>query len=476
MDTDDLIRRCRSDPAAFRRLVEQFERPLYSFLNHLAGRDAADDLFQEVWIRVLRSAGRVTRTFEYRWRQEGGARHFEARFVASGADEAVAIVRDVTERKSIEEQLRQSQKLEALGGLAGGLAHDFNNLLTVILGNVELLRAELGGDGAAAGLLDGITSAARGGSRRIRKLLAFSRGHELDRVRVPLGARVRKALATLERLLPESITVVTEGLEEGGPEVLADPDAIDQIVVNLATNARDAMPEGGVLRVGVSVGSRLETGAGRMALLRIEDSGAGIPAARRARVFDPFFTTKPPERGSGLGLAIVYGLVRQHGGHLDLESEPGRGTRISIHLPMPAERHGAASGAADPVAGVAVEAAPTVLVVEDEEGVRLVARQALANAGYRVIEAADGQEALELLAGHPEVELVVSDVVMPRVGGGELLRRARRSAPGLRFLLTTGYAAVGAQRIAGAPVLVKPWTPEQLMNRVRELLQGPAPE
>jgi signal transduction histidine kinase/CheY-like chemotaxis protein len=387
-------------------------------------------------------------------------------------------------RYALEAQLRQAQKMEAIGQFTGGIAHDFNNLLTIILSNVELLKSELstGPAGAPADLAE-IEAAARKAAAMVRKLLAFSRTGQLELGPVDLPRLVRDLSVMLHRLLPETIDV---GVMADGdvPQVLADPGAVEQILFNLATNARDAMPRGGALRIAVDQRQlderfRDAMGDGRPGLyacLSVSDTGAGMDPAVLEHMFEPFFTTKPPGIGTGLGMAMVYGLVRQHGGLVDIESEPGRGTTVRVYFPAAARADAApARPRVSPPPGVG--GTETVLLVEDEDGIRRVAQRALERAGYRVLTAADGVEGLKMFGAHSkEIHLVVSDVVMPRCGGPELRDAVRKTGQAVPFLFMSGYAARGAGSTENldleAPVLHKPWSVADLLGRVRQVLDA----
>ncbi len=387
-------------------------------------------------------------------------------------------------RGALEAQLRQAQKMEAIGQLTGGIAHDFNNLLTIILSNVELLKSELSTEraGAPADLAE-IESAARKGAAMVRQLLAFSRTGQLELAPVELPRLLRDLSEMLRRFLPETIDIRVTA-EPDAPPVLADRGAVEQILLNLATNARDAMPAGGIL--GISLERRRiderfrdamgEGRAGVYVCLAVSDTGAGMDPAVLERLFEPFFTTKPPGAGTGLGMAMVYGLVRQHGGLVDIESAPGRGTTVRVYFPASARADAAPAGArVSPPQGAA--GTETVLLVEDEAGIRRVAQRALERAGYRVLTAGDGVDALDVFRDHAgEIRLVVSDVVMPRCGGPELREAVLKAGYTVPFLFMSGYAArdarAGEQLDVELPVLHKPWSVADLLNRVRQVLDA----
>ena len=388
------------------------------------------------------------------------------------------IAEDVTERRALEEQLRQSQKMEAIGQLTGGIAHDFNNLLTIILANAQLVAKVLppGQADAHADLRD-VMSAALRGRVMVKELLGFARRSRLDLQPVNLGGLISDLSGFLRRILPADVEIVMSGGDEF-PEVRADVLAAEQILFNLATNARDAMPDGGVLRIETSHAhltedQRLVCGAvraGEHVCLAVGDTGIGMDEETQARIFEPFFTTKPPGKGTGLGLATVYGLVKQHGGGIEVDSEPGKGTRFRIYFPI-------ADGVAvavRPRAGVAEVRGgrETVLVVEDDDQLRRSAKRILEAAGYQIVTAADGLEALEALRQATGVQLVFSDLVMPRLGGHALYDAARRAGHTTPFLFASGYSDPerAASLDPSAPLLHKPWTESDLLTRIREIL------
>jgi PAS domain S-box-containing protein len=393
----------------------------------------------------------------------------------------IGVVTDLSERKRLEEQLRHSQKMEAVGRLAGGIAHDFNNLLTAINGYSELLLQRLaGGDPALRGDVEEIRRAGERAANLTRQLLAFSRRQELQPRVLDLNQLVRESQGILVAAAGPSVRFELE-LEPALWRVRADPSGLEQVLLNLLINARDAMPAGGVVRMRTA-NRRLEESARRgvgastdFVLLEVSDSGHGMSAETRERVFEPFFTTKGPGKGTGLGLATVYGIVQQSEGHIEVDSAPGKGASFRVFLPRIAQQ------AAEPRPGRAVAAGPagaeTVLLVEDEDTVRSLAREVLVRRGYRVIEARDGVEALELLEdGAAGVALVVSDLIMPRMGGVELGRRLRERRPVLPVLLMSGYAdGAGVQALreeVGRQFLKKPFTPEALASAVRQALDG----
>src|SRR5437667_421863 len=393
------------------------------------------------------------------------------------------LAEDVTERRALEEQLRQSQKMEAIGQLTGGIAHDFNNLLTIILANAELIARALPTDRSDAQAdLRAVISAALRGRVMVKELLGFARRTSLNLTAVDLSGVLADLSGMLRRILPADVEIVTAG-DEGLPEVRADLHATEQILFNLVTNARDAMPNGGVLRietrrVRLTDEQRTSGGAthgGDFVCLAVEDTGVGMDEQTRQRIFEPFFTTKPVGRGTGLGLATVYGLVQQHGGSVEVDSEPGKGTRVRVYFPT------AEVAATRPRRHSAPHQAPggseTILLVEDDDQLRRATKRVLEDAGYQVLTAADGQEALEVLRQQGEgIRLVLSDLVMPRLGGRALYDAARREGRAMPFLFASGYSdgdrSGRAPLDPSLPFLFTPWTPNDLLNKVRELLDA----
>src|SRR5213596_3193080 len=381
-----------------------------------------------------------------------------------------AVVR--RDRRRLEQQLRASQRLEAVGRLAGGVAHDFNNVLTAVL----ILDTPPGA--AKREELDIIREAATHAQDLIRQLLAFSSRQALKPVVLDLNHLVKNVGKMLRRLIGENIQLTTEPASELDT-VCADPGQLEQVIVNLVVNARDAMPQGGRLTIAtanVDVAERalsaMAVPPGRYVVLRVTDTGTGMDAATLEWAFEPFFTTKPRGKGSGLGLATVYGIVRQSGGHVDVESTPGAGTTFRIYLPrVTAEAEaGVEDAAAAPARG-----AETVLVVEDDERVRALARKVLEQAGYRVLVAAGGKEALAAAEGHDgPIDVLMTDVVMPEMSGRTLTRRLAQRHPGLKVLYMSGYSdediAQHGVFEAGIPFLKKPFTPSLLTQKLREVL------
>jgi two-component system, cell cycle sensor histidine kinase and response regulator CckA len=397
----------------------------------------------------------------------------------------VSIISDSTDRKRLEAQYRQAQKMEAVGQLAGGVAHDFNNLLTVIISYSQMLLSDIAEDSNARADVQEIKRAAERAALLTKQLLAFSRQQVLRPQILDLKIVVGGLEHMLRRLLREDISIVLT-LDDDLGAVAADPGQIEQIVMNLVVNARDAMPNGGRLSIettNVSFdspyqvrASEAQLEAGAYVVIAVSDSGSGMSPQVQARIFEPFFTTKRMNEGTGLGLSTVYGIVKQSGGYITVYSEIGQGTTFKIYLPR-------VDAAADSV--VADESAPmhsttggeTVLIVEDDDALRIVACRALQQCGYEVLVASDGAAALEQCSRHEGgLHLVVTDMVMPEMSGIELAESIALGYPGIKVLLMSGYTrdetarrGIASERYA---FLEKPFTPTKLAARVRELLDG----
>jgi two-component system cell cycle sensor histidine kinase/response regulator CckA len=400
--------------------------------------------------------------------------------VFGGRRGEVVMAIDVSERRALEHQLLQAQKMEAIGQLAGGVAHDFNNLALVISGHAELLMEQLE-DAGARHSVDEVRRASEQASELTRQLLAFSRRQVLHPVELDVSDVVAGLVPMLGRLIGEDIELSAD-LRPGLGAVRADPAQLRQVVMNLVLNARDAMPRGGRLCIETSAKllderlteARLELEPGSYVVLAVSDTGAGMDDATRERIFEPFFTTKEPGKGTGLGLSTVYGVVKQSGGSVWVYSEPGRGTTFRVYLP----RHGVAGAAPPPrPAGERAAAAPaTLLLVEDHDQVRTLVQTVLEKQGYTVIAAANGGEALAAAAAHAgRIDLVVTDLVMPGMGGKELVDRLRGLRPGIRALFTSGYAAgmvEGHELGADDDFLPKPFDQAELAAAIRAVLTG----
>ena len=427
------------------------------------------------------------------------ARHyFECRFATSNGDlwlgtwlvpmsdgasdprAVMGVARDITEQKRLERQFLQAQKMEAIGQLTGGIAHDFNNLLTAILGYSELLLGRTDVEPSVLADVEQIKKAGERGGRLTRQLLTFSRKQVTTPQVLDLNAVVREIHKMLRRVINEDIDLEIVA----GPDldrVKADVGQIDQLILNLAVNARDAMPRGGTLRVATAnvhldtEFARRHVGAvpGGYVSLTVQDTGCGMTRAVLAHVFEPFFTTKPAGQGTGLGLATVYGIVKQSGGYVSIASEPNRGTTVTVYLPRVDEE--AAPPPVQPPRARTLAGRETILLVEDEPGLRMLMHRVLQQHGYVILNAANVTEALEIARGRQTpIDLLVTDVVMPGLSGPELAQRVVVSQPAIKLLYVSGFADVAAEalRHRHAPLLAKPFTALTLAERVRACLDS----
>jgi PAS domain S-box-containing protein len=378
----------------------------------------------------------------------------------------VAILESIAEQRRLEDQIRQAQKMEAVGQLAGGIAHDFNNLLTVIGGNVMLITSgELSPE--AREYAAEIAGAAERAGAMTRQLLTFSRKQELKLEAVDLNDVVENVLQLLRRLLGAAVEIELD-LQRVLPDVIADAGQLEQVLINLAVNARDAMPDGGRLTLATAVD-------GNAIVVRVADTGTGMDAATCERIFEPFFTTKDAGEGTGLGLSTVYGIVRQSGGQIRVDSAPGEGTTFTVSLPAAAET-AQAELPPSPQAPAAPARMGRVLLVDDEAGVRMVAGRALTRAGHDLVLAGSGQEALDLLDAEQPIDLLITDLAMPGMNGLELAERVHERHPDVPVLYISGYAdqVLASVRPADGSfeVLEKPFTPAALTARVAKALAG----
>jgi PAS domain S-box-containing protein len=395
----------------------------------------------------------------------------------------VAISTDITERVAIEDRLRQTERLESVGQLTGGVAHDFNNLLTVIFANSGVLVEELADRGQLRALAEMIKAAAERGATLTRRLLAFARYQPLESRPTNLHLLLTSMYALLRRTVPEDIEL--DLIEDAAPwEPMVDPAQLENAILNLCLNAKDAMPEGGRVIIETSnvslersyVDNRIDITPGDYILIAISDSGKGIAPDDLGRVFDPFFTTKEFGKGTGLGMSMVYGFVKQSGGHIAIYSELGHGTTVKMYLPRANE----SPNIPDPSSNAHVEASgsETILVVEDDPLVRWSVEHQLLSLGYRVITAANGLEGLEVIKSNEPVDLLLTDVIMPSgLNGPALAQAALAVRPALRLLYTSGYtekAIVHSGELAcGAPLLSKPYVRAELARMVRGALAEP---
>ncbi len=422
-------------------------------------------------------------------RKDGSTYPVEVRVQYVASEEPpvfVTIAQDITERRALESQLRQAQKMEAIGQLAAGIAHDFNNMLTAIRGYSELIRRSLPtGDEQSRADIDQVILAADRATVLTRQLLAFGRRQILQPEVVAPASIVEGIAPMLRRLLGEHIELATHTATDLW-RVKVDPGQLEQVIVNLAVNAADAMPDGGKLTIELTdvelgpayAATHAEVTPGPHVLLAVSDTGVGMDPATQAHIFEPFFTTKEPGKGTGMGLATVYGIVRQSGGSIYVYSEPGRGTTFRIYLPRVT---------AEPTAVVtdSIAARPslvgieTILLVEDESAVRGFARRTLEEQGYTVLEAADGAEALAVAASHVgPIALLVTDVIMPGLQGHQLAEQLTAARPGLRTLYVSGFTENSVLHHGmpehGMAFLPKPFSSEALGGAVRRVLDGQA--
>jgi len=461
--------------------------------DELVGRSADDFLFPddlESTRNEMRQARRsnLARNFECRYlHKDGHPVSIAWTGVWSEPDRQYFIIgRDITERMALESQLRQSQKMEAVGQLTGGVAHDFNNILTVIIGMSELLSDAVASDPKLAPIVKAIDEAASRGAQLTQRMLAFARKQPLEARNVDLNDAVNRAGAMLRRTLGEDISIHLALADDLWP-ALADPAQIEDVILNLAVNARDAMPQGGKLVMETAnvqldenyAAHNLDVAPGDYASVVVTDSGIGMPPEIVERVFEPFFTTKEIGRGTGLGLSMVYGFVKQSRGHVKIYSEVGHGTSIKLYLP----RAVSAEPEVEPVVAPPKShpgGTERILVVEDSASVRQVTVGILRALGYQVQEAEDGPSALKILEAPGEIDLLFTDLIMPNgIGGQELLKRARALRPGLKGLFASGYSEQFLKgrtaEEADVPLLNKPYRTRALAEAVRGVLDGAPP-
>lgn len=385
---------------------------------------------------------------------------------------------EIAERKQAETALQQAQKMEAVGQMTGGIAHDFNNLLTAVVGNLDLAIRRVQ-DEKIARWLSGALQAAQRGAKLTAQLLAFARKQHMQAEPTDLNALVSGMGDLLFRSIGAPVRIETS-LQQGLWPAMVDAGQVELIILNLALNARDAMPEGGLLRIATKNSGHDDPTrpralglAGDFTSVTVSDTGTGMPDDVKAKAFEPFFTTKPPGAGTGLGLSQVYGVTRQLGGHVDIESHVGKGTSIRIYLPRATEAVGRQIVENDlelPSSGPA-----RVLVVDDDADVRAFAVSCLESLGYEVRVADGGHAALAILGGRESIDLLLIDVIMPEVQGPEVARLALAKCPELRILFMTGYVAEAGEAISRQHVLSKPFTVSEMAHKVKEVLQAPEP-
>lgn len=486
-NTSDLIA-ILDDQHHFRYISPSVTTLLGHTPEELIGHDAfslihPDDLprSDEYW-RAMLQRTRTTVTFRYR-HASGDWRWIECivRTVEQGHELTTIVVgRDITERRELEERLLQIQKMDALGRLSGGIAHDFNNMLAVIAGCTELARQLLPADHPATGELIEIQHATERATALTRQLLAFAHRQRFEPRPIDLNTLILDMQKLLRRLIRENIALHTR-LAPDLWLVRADPGQIEQVLVNLAINARDAMFDGGVLTITTenavideAFSSRHPSlNPGMYVRLTVSDTGVGMDEETRRRAFEPFFTTKKAGEGTGLGLATCYGIVVQHGGAIELTSEPGCGTTVIIHLPR-------AYPAGETVAletseQIDLKGSETILLVEDDPAVRALTERVLRSHGYTVLEAGDGYEALAIAAGEHPIHLLLSDHVIPHMSSESLVHHLTSLIPAMKVLFMSGYVVEprpADQALQEAPVLQKPFTPHALLQQVRAVLDS----
>jgi signal transduction histidine kinase/CheY-like chemotaxis protein len=400
-----------------------------------------------------------------------------------------ALVQEMTERKlaekeqaKLQSQLAQVQKMESIGLLAGGIAHDFNNILAAIVGYSNILQREIGDDNPLRLYVDPILTASERAAGLTQSLLAFSRKQVISPKIFDLNTHLRRVDKFLSRIIGEDI-VMSFSLADQPLTIFADPTNIEQILLNLATNARDAMPHGGILAIETG---RVEDAAaknithsfghtGPCAVLSVSDTGTGMDEETRGKIFEPFFSTKELGQGTGLGLAIVYGVVKQNKGHINVYSEIGRGTTFKIYFPLVEEESGVRELIKPSLATTGGK--ETILLAEDNDMVRELTRHLLTGYGYTVIEAADGEEALSKFRQHGDtIELILADVIMPKMSGRQFCEEALKAKPDIKIIFTSGYPADLVQKEGilepGLHFIAKPSSPETLLRKVRELLDS----
>jgi nitrogen-specific signal transduction histidine kinase/ActR/RegA family two-component response regulator len=396
----------------------------------------------------------------------------------------IGAMRDITERKETEAQLRQAQKMEAVGQLTGGVAHDFNNLLTVTLGNLDMLQDHVASNPAAQELVDTAIKASERGADLTQRLLAYSRKQALDPEVTEINRLISNSIELLRRTLGEDIEIEAM-LDDALWKAMVDPKQLENAILNLALNARDAMPDGGKLTIETAniyldreyADTHDEVRRGRYVLIEVSDTGTGMPAEAMGRAFDPFFTTKEVGQGSGLGLSMVYGFAKQSGGHVAIYSQAGHGTMVKLYLPKVASAEGPIGVEPDQKM-LLPKGNESLLVVEDDADVRAFITTALRSVGYSVIEAADGESALALADETPDIGLLITDVVLPHgMNGRDVADGVQKRRPSVKVLFTSGYpesAIVHQGKLdEGVELLTKPYTRETLARRVRQILDTP---
>jgi PAS domain S-box-containing protein len=504
LDRAGLVSRARSEDGRFKSLIENSvdliaimdrdARFLYTSPGYTTqlgyGRDEllgkpANDYIHPEDIETVREAlthlkGGVRGPVEVqqRFRNKGGEWRLVSSFITNLLSDPsvhglVVNSRDVTTKRELENRVSRSQQLDLVGQLAGGMAHEFNNLLTVIRVHSEFLLEDLRPENALRADADAIHKAANRAAELTRRLLTLSRKHLIEPQILDLSEFVREMTPMLNQAIGERIQLETKCLPDC--TILADPNQLQQVVLNLVFNARDAMPEGGKLSIETEIGDPCPEmkSAGHeepCVILRVRDSGTGMTETAKERVFEPFFTTKGQGKGTGLGLSTAYAIVRQSGGYMDFDSEPGVGTTMSIYFPKAQQQSAqAAPMMKEPIAGPR-----RVLLVDDEDAVRMLARRILERNGYVVFDAGGARDALDIVAKlHNDIDLLVSDIRMPEINGPELADLIREDNPELPILFISGFSDGKLQRDGlgrGMAFLQKPFTESSLMDAVRNSL------
>jgi PAS domain S-box-containing protein len=446
---------------------------------------------REMAVAAVSAAMASEREFELEHRivrPDGNVRHVKGnglviRDSEGRATRMIGISQDVSAQKLLEEQLRQAQKMEAIGQFAGGIAHDFNNILTAIVGFASMTQLKMREDDPLRANVEQVLAAADRAAGLTQSLLTFSRKQVLNLHPVSLNDVIKKVEKFLGRIIGEDIKLQMVFKQEE-IVVYADSGQVEQVLLNLATNVRDAMPQGGVFTI---VTEKVEIDQeyidfygngtpGSYARMAVSDNGVGMDAETRKRIFEPFFTTKEVGKGTGLGLSIVYGIVQQHAGFINVYSEPGRGTTFSIYLPLAKGEQ--LAKAEQPAARLPVGGTETILLAEDDAVVRELSKTVLSEFGYRVIQAGNGEEAVQRFLEHPdEIKLLLLDIVMPRKNGKETYDEIRKHRPDVKALFLSGYPAevIGNTGLLedGASLIMKPVHPQELLRRIRSELDGP---
>lgn len=457
-----------ADPGlCFAMIHEEDREHVRELTNRFLNEKSAIQPFQH---RIIHKDGRL------RWIRNTPVPHFDPEGQLIAYD---GLISDITEYKKLEDQFHHAQKMEAVGALAGGISHDFNNILTAVIGYGDILQRQLAHDHAARHNVDQILLAAEKAANLVHGLLAFSRKQVMNPRPVDLNRIIINVEKLLSRLITEDITLRVR-LTERETVIMADQGQIDQILMNLVTNARDAMPKGGALTIETAImdmdmnflkehgfGAR-----GHYVMVSISDTGTGMDEQSRQRIFEPFYTTKPMGKGTGLGLSIVYGIVKQHNGFLELQSKLGKGTTFRIYFPLIEEKAQESPGIARLLA---MGENQTVLVADDDLQVRSVINIILNKSGYRVIEAENGEAAVQQFRKNPDgIDLLVLDIVMPRMNGLDAYEEIRKLRPDVKVIFISGYTAdVIDQKGAGYEdlnIVAKPISPNNLLLKIRETL------